>query len=104
MKTFKKKKLFKNATSFKITYTDAGTIREKEFCSTKTLEQFASRNSAKFDFLVIHKFALIDNEWYRYTVIGNRTLLLEELRRILFDLEDNTAYKNEYTKTSKSKK
>ena len=106
MTTFKKRKLFKDATLYKIIYKDMweGTLREKEFNSPKSLEQFVSRNDADFGFFLAKRLALVDGEWLPYAIVGNRTLLLDELRYILNDLEDESICKFRGTKILKPKK
>ena len=112
MTHFKKKKRFEDATLYRITYTmldgteKSKTVKQKEFNSTKSLEQFVSRNDEIFGFVLHHKWALVCDEWIRYTIIGNRTLLIEEIRAILFNLDDDSVYEayDEGSKYSKNKK
>ena len=106
MKELKKRKLFKNATDYKIVWMDCSdmSLHEKEFRTTKSLEQFYSRNSTVFAFMLINKFALVDGEWHPYIIIGNRTLLINELEYILNELKDESMYKWRGAKTLKSKK
>jgi len=106
MTTFKKKKLFKNATLYKIIYKDLweNVLIEKQFNSTKSLEQFVSRNDVDFGFFLVKRLALVDNEWFPYTVIGNKSLLIEELKSILRDLEDESICQFRGKKILKSKK
>ena len=85
---------FRNAIRYKITYIIIGdnVVKEKEFSSTKSLEQFVSRNEDVFDFILLHRFALVNSKWIRYAIIGNKTLLINELEAIINQLKDDSVY------------
>ncbi|MCL2328954.1 MAG: hypothetical protein FWC39_10660 [Bacteroidetes bacterium] len=103
------KKSIKNATKFKVTYSDLNgeeiTIKSKEFKSIKSMEQWIVRNDCLA--LFIHKrYALLD-DWEVFTTIGKNTLLLSELKRIVKQMEDmgcEQKYVFEDNKHSKAKK
>lgn len=98
MKTFQPKvklKTVKDATLFKVEYANCAnipyTIESREFGSIKSMEQWIVRNDF-FEYLILQRHALIDNEWTPFTVIGKRIITLPELKRIVKELE-NDAYK-----------
>lgn len=87
------------AISFKveyINYLDDSKIESREFKSLKSLSQWVERNDYG-RFLELNRFALIDEVWEPYTIIGKTTVTLHTLKCIVKQLED------ESFKTSKSK-
>jgi len=73
---FKKRRNIKNATVFKVHYSDVGVSTSysvREFSSAKSMEQWIVRqDTAIFGFVVRNRYALIEEEWEVFTTIGKK--------------------------------
>lgn len=79
MKKFKKRINIENATSFKLEYRDGnGEMKEKEFTSYKSMEQFHSRQDA-FLYLDFHRYAFVNEKWHRFMKLRSPFVFQEEL-------------------------
>ncbi|MFP3835388.1 hypothetical protein [Chryseobacterium sp. SIMBA_028] len=79
MKKFKKRINIDNATSFKLEYRDGnGEMKEKEFTSYKSMEQFHSRQEA-FLYLDYHRYAIVNDKWHRFMKLRSPFVFQEEL-------------------------
>lgn len=65
MGKFKRKINIENATAFKLEYLDGKDLKEKEFTSYKSLEQFHNRQT-DFMYLDLHRYAFVDKKWHRF--------------------------------------
>ena len=99
MRILKKRIKVKDATQYKLLYNDAFecSIKERAFEKLKSMEQWISRND-NLSTLVLNRYALIDNQWYAFAIIGNKYLTVDELKTIVSNLEFD------YYKSSKTKK
>ena len=88
MKKLEKRKCVKNATQFKIIFNDSFDvkIKEKTFDKIKSMEQWISRQDV-FSVFPLNRYALIENKWYSFAVIGNRYFTINELEVIINDLK-----------------
>ncbi|AZA49775.1 hypothetical protein EG346_17015 [Chryseobacterium carnipullorum] len=79
MKKFKKRININNATSFKLDYRDGnGEMKEKEFTSYKSMEQFHGRQDA-FLYLDYHRYAFVNEKWHRFMKLRSPFVFQEEL-------------------------
>lgn len=79
MKKFKKRINIENSTAFKLEYKDGnGEMKEKEFTSYKSMEQFHSRQEA-FLYLDFHRYAKVDEKWHRFMKLRSPFVFQEEL-------------------------
>ncbi|NML69989.1 hypothetical protein HHL23_09270 [Chryseobacterium sp. RP-3-3] len=79
MPKFKKRINIENATSFKLEYRDGnGEMKEKEFTSYKSMEQFHSRQEA-FLYLDFHRYAFVNEKWHRFMKLRSPFVFQEEL-------------------------
>lgn len=67
---FKKRVNIENATAFKLEYKDGnGEMKEKEFTSYKSMEQFHSRQDA-FLYLDFNRYAFVNEKWRHFKTTG----------------------------------
>lgn len=79
MGKFKKRINIENATAFKLEYRDGnGEMKEKEFTSYKSMEQFHSRQDA-FLYLDFHRYGKVDNKWHRFLKLRSPFVFQEEM-------------------------
>ncbi|SHF16962.1 hypothetical protein [Chryseobacterium vrystaatense] len=79
MKKFRKRINIENATAFKLEYKDGnGEMKEKEFTSYKSMEQFHSRQEA-FLYLDYHRYALVNGKWHRFLKLRSPFVFQEEM-------------------------
>ena len=104
MKKFRKKVRIENATAFKLEYFEGGSeLKEKEFTSYKSMEQFHSRQT---DFMYIdwHRYAFVDGKWHRFIKLKTPFVFQAELDSINkefnenFEAENLQKFKNEEKK------
>lgn len=68
-----------NATSFKLEYYLGGSeLKEKEFTSYKTIEQFNSRQT-DFLYLDCNRYAFINNEWQRFIKLNSPIVFQKDI-------------------------
>ena len=75
--------------AFAVDYCDFATnaIHRRVFKSAKAMEQWITRNENRFFILIFRRCVLINGVWDTLTTIGNRTITLTELRKIVLSLE-----------------
>ncbi|TDX83947.1 hypothetical protein [Epilithonimonas xixisoli] len=94
MKKFRKRINIENATAFKLEYTDGnGEMKEKEFTSYKSMEQFHSRQEA-FLYLDFHRYAFVNNQWHRFMKLRSPFVFQEEIDFITKTFKEKNDVKN----------
>lgn len=79
MAKFKKRINIETASAFKLEYKDGnGELKEKEFTSYKSMEQFHSRQDA-FLYIDLHRYAQVDGIWYRFLKLRSPFVFQEEM-------------------------
>jgi hypothetical protein len=55
----------------------------REFRTLKSMNQWIDRNETKFDFLLIARYAMIENKWEHFLTVGNKDITISELDKII---------------------
>ncbi|AYZ12913.1 hypothetical protein EGY05_13685 [Chryseobacterium arthrosphaerae] len=93
MKKFKKRIIFENATAFKLEYLDGKDLKEKEFTSYKSLEQFHNRQT-DFMYLDLHRYAFVDQKWHRFIKLKSPFVFQQEIDFINRIFNENVEVEN----------
>lgn len=66
----------------------------REFKSLKSMNQWVDRNDTACDFLLLARYAMIDNKWEWFDTVGNKNITLTELDYIVADAKKTIQHYN----------